>query len=87
MRNVKCIECAEYINEWCRKVKDSPYPDLIRDCEYFHDIEINVEKIIRCRDCKAYLPETETLASYCPILNILGLPEDAYCYKAQKREE
>jgi len=52
MENCKCADCANYINQWCRKVKDSPYPDLIRDCEYFHDIETNVEKIIRCKDCK-----------------------------------
>lgn len=44
-----------------------------------------VSELIRCKDCKVYLPETETLASYCPILNLYGLPEDAYCYKAQRK--
>ena len=41
--------------------------------------------VVRCKDCKAYLPETETLASYCEILRIYSLPEDAYCYKAQRK--
>lgn len=43
------------------------------------------KEFVRCRDCKAYLPETNTLASYCSIHGILGLPEDAYCYKAEER--
>lgn len=45
-----------------------------------------IEDMIICRDCKAYLPETETLASYCPVLKIYRLPEDAYCYKAQRKK-
>lgn len=36
MRNVKCSDCDEYRNEWCEKVKDSPHPDLVRDCQYWH---------------------------------------------------
>lgn len=37
MRNVKCSDCDEYRNEWCEKVKDSPHPDLARDCQYWHE--------------------------------------------------
>lgn len=37
MRNVKCSDCDEYRNEWCKKVKDSPHPDLVRDCQYWHE--------------------------------------------------
>lgn len=35
MRNVKCADCAEYKNEWCDKVIDSPYPDMVRDCKHY----------------------------------------------------
>lgn len=37
MRNVKCSYCEEYRNEWCEKVVDSPHPDILRDCQYFHE--------------------------------------------------
>lgn len=51
MRNIKCADCAEYRNEWCEKIIDSPYPDIIRDCQYWHERKDMVE-VIRCRDCK-----------------------------------
>lgn len=61
--------------------------EYICECENWEEpVLYPVAELIRCKDCKAYLPETETLASYCPILNILGLPEDAYCYKAQRKD-
>lgn len=37
MRDVKCSYCEEYRNEWCEKVTDSPHPDILRDCQYFHE--------------------------------------------------
>lgn len=37
MRNVKCSYCDEYRNEWCEKIIDSPHPDILRDCQYFHE--------------------------------------------------
>ena len=41
MRNIKCADCAEYRNEWCEKVIDSPHPDMLRDCQYFHEKDGN----------------------------------------------
>ena len=37
MRNIKCSDCAEYHNEWCEKIIDSPHPDMFRDCQYWHE--------------------------------------------------
>lgn len=37
MRDVKCSYCDEYRNEWCEKVTDSPHPDILRNCQYFHE--------------------------------------------------
>ena len=37
MRNVKCSYCEEYRNEWCEKIIDSPHPDILRDCQYYHE--------------------------------------------------
>ena len=51
MTDVKCSDCAEYINEWCEKIIDSPYPDILRDCKYWHERKDMVE-VIRCRDCE-----------------------------------
>lgn len=34
-KNVKCKNCVRYSNEWCDKKKDSPDPDILRDCNYF----------------------------------------------------
>lgn len=64
-----------------------PLREEENDCGLMINAVIRVQpELIRCKDCKAYLPETETLASYCPILKIYGLPEDAYCYKAQRKK-
>lgn len=52
MRKVKCRDCEEYRNEWCEKVIDSPHPDMLRDCQYFHEKDKDLIKVIRCRDCK-----------------------------------
>lgn len=37
MKNVQCKNCANYINEWCNKIVDSPCPDLERNCNYYCD--------------------------------------------------
>ena len=50
MRGIKCADCAEYKNEWCEKIIDSPHPDLTRDCQYWHEKKDMVE-VVRCRDC------------------------------------
>lgn len=53
MRNVKCSYCEEYRNEWCEKVIDSPHPDILRDCQYFHEAKT------RWIPCSERLPEEE----------------------------
>ena len=53
MRNIKCADCDNYRNEWCEKVIDSPYPDMLRDCQYFCERRDLVE-VVRCKDCKWY---------------------------------
>ena len=88
MKNCKCADCAYYINQWCRKVKDSPYPDLIRDCDYFHDIETNVEKIIRCRECKHAVHNEFYDSWYCLRHNVVApITENGFCAWAEKKEE
>ena len=37
MNNVQCKNCANYINEWCNNIVDSPCPDLERNCNYYCD--------------------------------------------------
>ena len=53
MRNVKCSYCEEYRNEWCEKIIDSPHPDILRDCQYFHEAKT------RWIPCGVRLPEEE----------------------------
>ena len=45
------------------------------------------EELIRCKDCQYYSPFTETTVSWCPITRLKGLPADAYCYVAEKKEK
>ena len=50
MRNVKCRNCAEYLEiDWCHKVIDSPDPDRVRDCKYYHS-RTNRIKLSRMTD-------------------------------------
>lgn len=58
MRNVKCSDCEEYRNEWCEKVVDSPYPDMPRDCQYFHEKIATFGKWIPVSE---RLPDTEDM--------------------------
>lgn len=51
MRDVKCSHCEEYRNEWCEKVIDSPHPDILRDCQYFHEAKT------RWIPCSERMPE------------------------------
>lgn len=51
MRDIKCADCDNYHNEWCNKIIDSPYPDMLRDCSYFCKKRDLVE-VVRCKDCK-----------------------------------
>ena len=34
-KNVMCKNCNNLINNLCEKKIDGPYPDMIRDCQYF----------------------------------------------------
>lgn len=89
MKNVKCSDCDEYRNEWCEKVIDSPHPDMIRDCQYWHKRRDMVE-VIRCKDCKYYaesLWHTGRMAcQYVIGATVIRNPEE-YCSRAERREE
>ena len=52
IRTVRCANCSEYKNEWCEKIIDSPYPEMLRDCQYFHEKDHGLVKVTRCKDCK-----------------------------------
>ena len=43
-------------------------------------------EIIWCRDCKHYSPFTDEYVSWCPIIGHKGLPEDAYCFRAERKD-
>lgn len=89
MRNVKCADCAEYKNEWCEKKMDSPYPDMLRDCEYYHEIDKDVVKVVRCKDCKNCgdnAGEPEPYFLYC-FEWLSEVDENGYCYKAERKNE
>ena len=68
MKDVKCVDCDEYRNEWCEKVVDSPYPDMIRDCQYWHRRKDLVE-VIRCKDCRYHSPQDERCRLWCQFVN------------------
>lgn len=44
MKAVVCSKCVRFVNEWCEKVIDSPYPDVERDCQYFRE-KTNADRI------------------------------------------
>lgn len=79
MINVKCADCKEYRNEWCEKVVDSPHPDLLRDCQYWHKRRDMVE-VIRCKECSGFHQKY----SWCDRLGVEMQPED-YCSYARRR--
>ena len=62
--------------------------DIIQETEYFeHKMrQLGWEKVTRCKDCQYYSPFTETTVSWCPITRLKGLPADAYCYVAERKE-
>lgn len=94
MRNIKCSDCAEYHNEWCEKIIDSPYPDMLRDCQYWHERKDMVE-VIRCKDCKHYkewesefTPNavvTQCMADNFPIRK--AIPDGWFCAGAERRSD
>ena len=81
MKNVKCSDCAEYINEWCEKIIDSPYPDMLRDCEYWHERKDMVE-VIRCKDCTRFDKKRG-----CNLVEGLNIAKpDSYCSYAERKK-
>ena len=83
MRNIMCKDCAEYKNEWCKKIIDSPYPDMLRDCQYFHEIDRDIVRVVRCKDCTHYDGE------YCRVDGDKGhlRHREFYCGYGERREE
>ena len=98
MRSVKCSDCDEYRNEWCEKVIDSPHPDMIRDCQYWHKRKDIVE-VVRCKDCKysyIHYPFGEDVfgSMRCRLLRSefskesdLNVRDEDYCSRAERRED
>lgn len=37
MTGIKCRNCINYRNSWCKKVTDSPDPDIVRNCPHFKE--------------------------------------------------
>ena len=87
MKNVKCADCAEYKNEWCERKMDSPYPDMLRDCQYFCERRDLVE-VVRCKDCKYFKPiEGERLCGAWEEIFYNPVVENGYCYKGERRDD
>ena len=84
MRDVKCADCDNYKNEWCEKVMDSPYPDMLRDCQYFCEKRDLVE-VVRCKDCKWRDKDYE---QNCVAYNAFWeLGDDGFCSLGERKEE
>lgn len=83
MRNVKCSDCEEYKNEWCEKIIDSPHPNLLRDCQYWHERKDMVE-VVRCKDCKHWMNEhlCKKLSAY---YGSIDTDPDFFCGYAERR--
>ena len=35
MKDIRCIDCANLVDDWCDKIKDSPDESISRECQYF----------------------------------------------------
>lgn len=58
MKNIKCKNCANYIQEWCESILDSPRPDLHRNCDYFkHKTKFDNIKAMNIGKMSKYLVE------------------------------
>ena len=85
MTDVKCADCEEYRNEWCEKIIDSPHPDMLRDCQYWHERKDMVE-VIRCEECvHANLDELPAIFSRCMVHNRTVGRYD-YCSWAERKK-
>ena len=87
MRNVRCADCDEYRNEWCEKVIDSPHPDMIRDCQYWHERK-DLVGVIRCKDCKhRYVDGDGVRYNVCDQNHNNAQSDDWFCADAERREQ
>ena len=43
-KNVICKKCNNLVNDWCKKVIDSPDQDMQRDCQHFCE-KTNADRI------------------------------------------
>lgn len=82
MRDVKCKNCINYMGNWCDKVRDDPYPDDVRDCQYFRHMT-NADKIRKMTD--------EELADWlCGLVtefNVSIVPQEWFDWLKQEVEE
>jgi hypothetical protein len=87
MRNIKCSDCAEYQNEWCEKIIDSPHPDIFRDCQYWQKRKDMVE-VVRCRDCRYGARDSDRLW-YCTDFGYQVGDKDGsgFCSDAERRTD
>ena len=91
MRNITCADCEEYKNEWCEKIIDSPCPDLIRDCQYFHEKDRDLVRVVRCKDCKFYetVEAQPEIYTYCRLWadGTDEVEPDDYCSYGERRTD
>ena len=96
MCNVTCADCEEYKNEWCEKIIDSPCPDLIRDCQYFHEKDRDLVRVVRCKDCKHFELDKPYVIQGIPLLghevcNAWGdgckTDQDGFCFMGERRTD
>ena len=83
-KNVVCKKCNNLVNDWCKKVIDSPDPDMQRDCQYFCE-KTNADRIRNMSDeelkkfiCSMFKCEfcDFELGERCGLLNWLQMPAE-----------
>lgn len=83
MRNIRCRDCEEYRNEWCEKVVDSPCPDMERDCQYFHEKDPDMVKVVRCKDCKHGQCHNPDGTRICGEFDDATMHDEDFCSRAE----
>ena len=83
-KNVVCKKCNNLVNDWCKKVIDSPDQDMQRDCQYFCE-KTNADRIRAMTDeelkkfiCSMFKCEfcDFELGERCGLLNWLQMPAE-----------
>lgn len=86
--NVYCADCAEYRDEWCEKIIDSPHPDIPRDCKYYKRSD-DLSRIVHCKDCESWHTDWNVASTteyhYCAVMDTTT-PPDGFCYQGEKKE-